>query len=77
MNEIIKQVIKLVLPMLATWLVKKAEKKFIEAKAGKDKKAYVINTISDFMESNNLELDSEKVSKLIDDKVSKLINSSN
>lgn len=74
MNEILKQAVKFVLPMLINWLIKKAEKKFVEAKSGNDKKAYVVNTISDFMDANGLEFDAEKAAKKIDEKVAKLIN---
>ena len=76
MNLIIKQVVKIVLPILVNWLVKKAEEKIVQAKAGDSKKAYVIETVEDILKANNLQdnLNKEKLSGLIDDTVSKLIN---
>lgn len=76
MNLIIKQVVKIILPILVNWLVKKAEEKITQAKAGDSKKAYVIETVEDILTVSNLQdnLNKEKLSGLIDDTVSKLIN---
>ncbi|NCC70645.1 hypothetical protein EOM09_03615 [bacterium] len=76
MNIIIKQVVKIVLPILVNWLVKKAEDKITQAKSGDSKKAYVIETVEDILKANNLQdsLNKEKLSGLIDNTVSKLIN---
>lgn len=76
MNLIIKQVVKIVLPILVNWLVKKAEEKFTTYKCGNTKKGYVIETVEDILIANNLQdnLNKEKLSILIDDTVSKLIN---
>ena len=57
-------------------VVEKAEEKIVQSKAGDSKKAYVIETVEDILKANNLQdnLDKEKLSRLVDDTVSKLIN---
>jgi len=74
---LLKTILKLILPYLVQWLVLKAEEKFNELKKGSDKKAYVVNTISDFVEKNEdlkKHLNPEKLDILIEKKVIELIN---
>lgn len=69
-------ILKLILPYLVKWLVIEAEEKITELKAGNDKKARVLNKVSDFAEKTGLNevLNKEKLSNLIDKQVEKHIN---
>jgi len=76
MPIIINQILKLVLPFLVKWLVQKAEEKFVLAKSGADKKAYVLKQVEDFVVKNgyNEFLNKEKLSGLVDKVVAEVIN---
>jgi hypothetical protein len=71
----IKEVIKLILPLIVRWLVNRVEKAYKHAeKAGDEKKAYVIEMIESFMHEMgwSKDLDIAKLDMLIEKAVASM-----
>lgn len=68
---------KIFLGKLIEILVKKAEEKFIEAKAGADKKAYVINKVDAIVDLNKVECEKtkEEIINFTSEKIEEKVNS--